>query len=233
MRKAISLIELVFAIVIMGFSIMAFPLILSQTSNAIAIAIQQEAVLAAKTYIGTILSHDWDKNSVDFSVSGGKALVLHATDSADFPVVDGMRKGHIVGQGRRKMLYDATSVIYANPTKTTDTANWGSGDKSDVDDFNKKGESLSVVVTNMDSILKFDVNSTVVYVADSASYANEDITFNFDNNETAFDVSKTSNIKMVTVAATNSTVVKDKINIVLKAYSSNIGEYDLLERSTW
>ena len=255
MKKGVSLIELVFAIVIIGIAAMSFPLILTQTSNNIRIALQQEAILNAKAHASIILSHPWDENTVDPST--GRLMVLDTTGTkannafndvgTDLP----RRAGHIDDfSGRRAFRTQIAKVLQPTggisiegepigdlidkivPVVPTvpNSGEWGAAAtivRDDVDDFNGFASNLVVTPDVLDFILNFTLSSNVMYVTDSpigaAAYGNTNINFNF----ATADAGGTTNIKMIQVTAAS---VADNINVVLRAYSSNIGDYELLER---
>lgn len=236
MRKAVSLVELVFAIVVIGITAMSFPLILTQTSNNIKMALQQEAILNTKSLTGIILSYPWDNNSIsDVAVAGEKFMVLDTTgsdadDSFDTLPASNKRIGHIDGSKRRAILTDILGNK-VKPTDDTGTGEWGNSDLDDIDDFDGHKESLSVAMDTLDFILDFELESNVVYVSDNLPTGGGNY---LDNKTIKFEFTTTSsgttNIKMIEVTAQNST--RD-INITLRAYSSNIGEYDLLDKGSW
>lgn len=217
MRRAVSLIELVIAIVVIGIAAMSLPLILTQTSNNIKLALQQEAILNAKSYIGIIQSHPWDKNSMSSNaVAGGRIMVLGTSSSSDseFNLINNKRIGHIDGTGRRAMLIENGTL------KSADGHNFGGIEIKEI--------SLDVVEENLDYILSFKLQPEVKFVSDSTDYSKDDIEFKF---ETAANNGHT-NIKIIEMNATN-TNKEQEIDIVLRSYSSNIGEYILLERNNW
>jgi len=221
MRKAVSLIELVFAIVIMGIAAMSFPLILTQTSSNNEMALQQEAILNAKAYAGTILSYPWDGNSV--SATDGRVMVLDTTGTLadnEFDVgVDNTRVGHIVGIGRRAVLIDDNTGLPVQPASS-----------GGIDDFDGDARALplaATVATDLDYILNFSLAAAVNYVSDNANYGGAAINnFNFQTG----DAGGTTNIKMIQVSATNAA---GNTITSLRAYSSNIGDYVLLEKENW
>jgi prepilin-type N-terminal cleavage/methylation domain-containing protein len=229
-NKAFSLIELIVTIVIIGIVSLSFPLILSQTSNNVAFAMQQEAILAAKTYMGTILSYPWDNNSVITEDGYSRGVVLNVSNStgnnllaASF--VEGssaFRAGHISGDLRRKMKLDASGNIIAPCNNLSLCV-----DKFSIDSFNNVAQILDVIdgTKNIDSILRLTLTPTIRYVNDAPnsgySYDSNNISFTF--NGTAVD--GPTNIKRISVEAVNTTAGDPKIKIVLRAYSSNIGEF--------
>lgn len=220
-----SLIELVFAIVIIGIAAMSFPLILTQTSNNIKMALQQEAILNAKSYLGIILSYPWDDNAVSAqNIAGGRVMVLStdAATSADSEfntvAVNGIsqRVGHIQGQGasRRAMLTSINGALNATAAA------------SNINGFDNNIQNLAVTPTDLDYILNFSLTPTISFVSDATDYSATTIAFSFSINGNAAAV---TNIKMVEMQASNPPA--NDINIVLRAYSSNIGEFVLASRT--
>ena len=65
MRKAIAMIELIFAIVIMGIILMSAPMLISNASQSGYVAMQQEGINEAATQVNMIMGHYWDENNVD------------------------------------------------------------------------------------------------------------------------------------------------------------------------
>jgi len=232
MRKAVSLVELVFAIVIIGIAAMSFPLILTQTGSNIKIALQQEAILNAKSYAGIALSYPWDENTV--SSSDGRFMVLDTTASttandAFNTTGDNTRVGHIKDSfGRRAVLIDGNTGLTITPTAKSD-GEWGNAALDDFDDFDGQTQNLAVTLDTLDYILDFALSSTVTYVSDTlttGNYGDQNIAFNFSTGA----VGDNTNIKMVEVKAVNAA---RNIDIGLRAYSSNIGDYVLLEKENW
>jgi prepilin-type N-terminal cleavage/methylation domain-containing protein len=223
-KKAFTLIELVITIVIVGIVSLSFPLIMAQTSKNVQFAIQQEAVLAAKTYIGTILSYPWDENIP----TTGKSMILEtdgsaAADSAFERVTNtNLRIGNIDGIGRRRMV-DA-SLATKNPSGNINNAN-----PVDIDDFDGKNENLAVSAADLDYMFSLTLSPQVSFVTDSvlpgSRYDDDTIDFGFATGAVG---GGTTNIRMVAVEATSDS--DNTIQIVLRAYSANIGEVEILKR---
>lgn len=228
MRKGVSMIELVISIVVMGIVVSSLPILLSQTQENNAVAMQQEAILATKSRIAGILTYQWDANSIDITTSPyEKVLDTNATisnaDNDFYRATPLLRAGHIDGVLRRRL----------HPTNTPTSpasAEWGNAIIDDIDDFNGTSDSITVIVEDFDFILGIDLNSTVAYIPDTLdiNITNQTATFstnvnNHQNNPT--------NIKMVEVTASSQ---DNPINITLRALASNIGESaPLPARTLW
>jgi hypothetical protein len=224
MRKASSMIELVFAIVIMGIAVSALPMVLLQSQNNNALALQQEVILATKTKLGYLLSYEWDVNSYDTNASVSRVLDTNASTSADsaFYTITTRRIGHVAADKRRRLRDDMRAPTIVG------SANWGNAALGDIDDFDGRSETTTVVSADMDYIFNLELNSTVNYISDSPSsgnYNNQDVNFTFNASSTP---ANQTNIKMITVR-TNDT--SHNVNIVLRAFASNIGESGIAKRA--
>lgn len=222
MRKAASMLELVIAIVVMGIAVMSLPLILTQSQNANAIALQQEVILATKTKLGYILSYEWDVNSYDANASVSR--VLDTTNSAsadsDFSTTTIRRIGHVSADNRRRLRDDMAAA-------TTDgSANWGNVVLGDIDDFDGKDENTTIASATMDYIFNLQLHPTVNYISDTATYSNQDMNFTFDTSSVP---ANPTNIKMITVRTVDTS---NNVNIVLRAFASNIGE-SVITKKAW
>lgn len=222
MRSAMSMLELVFAIVIMGIAVMSLPLILTQVQTNNTFAMQQEAILAAKTKIGDILTHEWDNNSYDTTAQRSFAL---DTTNGDIELrrvgTTNRRAGHVNADYRRK-LYDS-SIVLNNRSASAIGAD--GGDLDDIDDFSGL-PALALTVTagegaqNLDYIFNLNLTTTVNYVDDNATYINSTLTFTFDP---ANAPATPTNIKTISVQ-----VIGASQTITLRAFSCNVGESNLL-----
>ena len=222
MRRGASMIELVIAIVVMGIAVMSLPLILTQSQNSNAMALQQEAILATKTKLGYLLSYEWDANSYDPTASVSRVLNTTASSSAndDFDTTTSRRIGHVIADNRRKLRDNN-----ASPTPDDGNAAWGNALLEDIDDFDGKDENTTIASDTMDYIFNLQLRPTVNYVSDSATYANQDMTFIFDANTT---FTNPTNIKMITIQSRDTS---NNINIVLRAFASNVGESSIAKKA--
>jgi prepilin-type N-terminal cleavage/methylation domain-containing protein len=232
-KRAFTLIETIVTIVIVGIVALSFPLILLQTNNNLLLATQQEAILAAKTYIGTISSYPWDGNTIYY---GDRAVALetnsseagHSADSEFNRVTDtNLRLGSVDGAGRRRFAND---TIYPTSSAFVGGAGGAGGGfgmaagamPEDIDDFDNYTRTLNVVASDMDYIFSLDLTPTISYVSDDSDYTNQILDFTFGTGSTGI-----TNIKMIAVHVKDD---DDNVNITLRTYSANIGEFSLLDR---
>lgn len=229
MRHGASMLELVVAIVVMGIAVMALPLMLSQTKSNNEFAMQQEAILAARTKLGDVMTYAWDEANVALT---GATLVLDTNDTGsdiELNKVNGSRRiGHIFSDKRRKG-YDIQALSTASGILGADVGETQLSDYDDIDDFHNTSQQLfnSGEATIVGQDYKFtDMNLTtrITYIDDSATYINDSIN---DFIFTTGNANRRSNIKMVEITVSGS-----QTNFVLRSYSSNIGESELLRR-TW
>lgn len=79
-RSAFTLIELIFAIVIIAISVMSLPMMTQATSKGIEANIVQEVIFATGAILNESTTYYWDSNSMDDSntSSGGYSRVVNA-----------------------------------------------------------------------------------------------------------------------------------------------------------
>jgi hypothetical protein len=227
MRKATSLIELIIAIIVMGIAVMSLPMILTQTQNNDAIAMQQEAILSTKAKMGFITSYMWDENSWDAGANISRILDTTNSASADnaFDVnttTDIRRRGNFLADARRR-LWDIGNAR-RNPFTGVQPAGI-----NDISDFNSIDDNITLNANDMDYLFGITINATVNYLTDTLAggnyRTNSSILFNFNTANTA---ANPTNIKMITLTTTSPT--NSDINITLRSFASNIGQSKILKR---
>jgi len=235
-KKGFSLIEVVFAIVIISISMMSIPMLLSQADKSNTFSLIQETILAGKSKMGNILSYRWDDNSYDSIYKLLRVLTV-ANGHNDFKRVstlplktrdNNLRIGHIY-QDKRRRFHDELNIT--SPTGTYTHAN-----KLSIDDFH--AETITKLVSSGTYDGKFDykdsnitMTSNIYYIDDNTvSYKNnKNITFNLVPN-TSFPITSahTTNIKMIELSITTG---KMDQTFVLRSFSTNIGQSTLFSRS--
>jgi hypothetical protein len=201
----------------MGIAVMTLPILLLKTQNNNAYTLQQEVILAARTKLGDTLTYRWDEASLQNDRIG----VLVTDGDSDLNVTsDGIRRiGHVKGNKRRKFFADLNT--------STPVANLGieGTELNDVDDINGQTTTLSSSsqTTNLDyRFTDFNITTTVVYVSDDANYSSSDMSFTFLDTNT----SHTTSIKLLTIKVEGEGITP----FVMRSYSCNIGESELLRR---
>ena len=228
LRKASSMIELVIAIVVMGIAMMTLPMMLTRVQSNNEFAMQQEAILMARTELGDILTYPWDEKSEDSSLNVG---VLDTTNGdGNFtrkPDNNSTRRiGHVKADKRRKFF---TNEVNASAASTFGIADSSESIPDDIDDFANNDINLTDA-SDVNATLGYKVSDSnmsisVKYLDDSTSYSSGIATFSINTSATQ---SGTTNLKLIEVSLTNSLLDG---NITLRAFSANIGANQLLRRT--
>ena len=232
LRPAIAMIELIFAIVIMGITMMSAPMLISTATQSTYVAMQQEGINEAATQVSIIMGYAWDENNTDDTY----VPILHVTngdDELEEVPTTARRKGTPNESQRTFIFADAnTSNLFASTALGSD----GAGEvPDDVDDF--IGDiSLTQIggTASIDYIEKttVNINTAVGYINDTANYDSGSGTITFVPG--ALSGGGTSNIKEIVVTLTSTDTANADVlakNIVLRAFSCNIGAYQLEERT--
>ncbi len=228
-RGAFSLIELVLAIVVIAISIMTIPLMLNQNSKAISFTIMQESMMAARTKIENILSYQWDSCSTIASGVAGTETRIKVIDvlNGDLELnrtVNTIRRVGHVREDLRRRFHDLGVGVLALPS-----GDGLSATKVSIDSFN--GETISMNAGgSLDYLRDFNITTAIFYISDEVNYTSQNINFNFDATawrSSTVNVNQSTNIKMIELNVTT----QDAQPFILRAFSSNIGQTELLRRS--
>jgi hypothetical protein len=227
------MIELIFALVIMGIVFITLPVILLNEGTNVERNLMQEAIFASATKISQILTYSWDENSAPDTAVLASANVVEVTsaglldrNSSDF------RVGHVPQALHRRMT--PASAIRSATAAGPDADDAGVPD--DIDDFNVAGTVNLTSLTGAAGYKKaYRVTTTVSYVDDynfrnATSYASGTIDFTFGTNPVVGD---TTNLKMIEISTdqNNSDGWSADPILVLRSYSANIGETDFYNRT--
>lgn len=229
-RHAFTMIELIFAIVIIGIIALSFPIIMVNNSNRVDQNLLQEAVFMGATKLGQVLTFSWDQNSRDPNTILAKSEVL------DIPLVGAagdleldrnisdFRQGHFQQPLRRRMRPEnEASPRFASATLGSD------GELNDIDDFNATVSINYLDAQGYKNI--YQVTGSSRYVSDSATYSNSVIgPFVFDPLSNGAGTAQT-NIKMLEVTVDRQRDGTFDEVIKLHTFSSNIGETDYYKRT--
>lgn len=228
MRPAIAMIELIFAIVIMGIVLMSAPMLISTASKSGYVAIQQENINEAASRVNMIMGYYWDENNVDDRFIA--PILGFTTANADLSAVGttGRRLGtpqesyrsFIRSDGRDDL--NASTVLGFDGTEVIE---------DDMDDFIGNINLTEVESSNADYI-----ETTSINIATGIVYSTDTVTGGYNQTNIVYDPftasGGTTNIKSITTTlTTNSTLEELDKEITLRAFSCNIGEYQLEERT--
>ena len=239
MRQAIAMIELIFAIVVMGIVMLSVPQLLSTASQSGIVSIQQEAINEASTQANIIMGHYWDENNI----TGHDTPLLYTTNGvADLNNTSGdtvspRRIGTPANSARLFIGASGKSYFATLPLGSE------GGDRDDIDDFNDTTYNLR----NFETSTHDYIEKTTINIANGVSYISDAVTngtyqdpgntdadndLTFDLNTTAMPAGQSTNIKHITVTLTSTSAAQElnQKQIVLHAFSCNIGSYKLEER---
>ena len=126
-RKAIAMVELIFAIVVIGITLLSIPLMVNQASQSTYTTLQQEAIAAAASDMSLILSREWDDANTNDSLDSS----ILTTASGNY------------NQGARTNLQSRTYFISTGGTLAVSTTLGADGDLDDIDDVHNTNTTLT------------------------------------------------------------------------------------------
>ncbi len=233
MRPAIAMLELIFAIVIMGIILMSAPQLISTSTKSGFVAVQQEAINEAASQVNMIMGYHWDENSADETVLDPILQTASpVTDLAESTYLDGNGTGRRIGtpeESYRSFLRPDGSRLSA--TLAGDLGSDGTETpEDDIDDFTGVKNLIEIDPSVADT-----VETTTINIARAVSYNTDTVTGGYNQSNIAFvpfnAAPGTTSIKEITVTVTSSSGVEElEKNIILHAFSCNIGGYKLEER---
>ena len=225
-RPAIAMLELIFAIVIMGIVLMSAPMLISTAAKTTSVVLQQEGINQASSRINMILTYPWDQNDTNDSCI---PPVLHVTDGdpeLDINASTKRRLGVPLGSNSHTSkcgnIELNASLVLGQEGLTLD----------DIDDFiDLNGTLLNVAggAGGQDYLEQGTVRivTNVDYLQDNTRYNNVGTIIFFPNVPAV--ARRSTNIKRISVVIT-STSPADTLEktITLNAFSANIGgiEYE-------
>ncbi len=228
LRPAIAMIELIFALVIMGIAIMSAPMLISTASKSTNIALQQEGINEAVSDISTILTYPWDQNDTNDTCISPVLIVSPGTSALGENGSTGRRSGVDYNSSSHTFLCNGAKYNASNSLGIEGTI------KDDIDDFT--GTTLTVIPRGSggkDYLEKASVNitMTVQYITDSATYSSSTVAYA----PGTVVVGSSTNIKQITANLTSNPAGSSDhsldTNITLKAFSCNIGGFEYAHRT--
>lgn len=226
LRPAIAMIELIFAIVIMGIVLMSAPMLISTATQSTFVALQQEGINEAASRVNMVMGYAWDEQNTQENYL---FPILHVTsgDSAfDESGTTARRVGTPMASQRTFILSDAD-----NSNLNASALGPDGGDQDDIDDFG--GTSL----TNIETATIDYAEKTTVSIGTAIAYTGDSVTGGYNQATVTFvpfaaPGGATTNIKSITVNLTSTSGTGELAkNIILRAFTCNIGGYNLEERS--
>ena len=134
-RKAIAMIELIFAIVIMGIALMSAPTLISVSSKSTYTALQQESITAAVSQINMIMTGAWDEMDTNSTIgepvlsTASIFITLCPTGITQPKGVTSTKGRHCTNNSGATGSYNASTTL---DRETGDTASF----YANIDDYN-------------------------------------------------------------------------------------------------
>jgi type II secretory pathway pseudopilin PulG len=204
--SAFTMIELIFAIVLIGFVMLAIPQMMQSNTRALEGTLAQEAIFLASTQLAQLTTFHWDGNSVDPAQLRSTAKILDTGGNNAYDRVLGtvLRPGGLDQDKHRR--------FFTNPL--------GPANAGGINAFAASMTGASGAAGYKEN---YNIAAAINYVTDSPV---PPATFGFS--DTPLAAGATSNIKMgvVTISDAGGTVIA-----TLRAYAANIGEVDYAKRS--
>jgi prepilin-type N-terminal cleavage/methylation domain-containing protein len=118
-KSAFTLIELIFAIVVIAITVISLPMMNQTISKGIDSNLLQEAVFAAATELNEVTTSQWDEASIDVNASTiiSQVINLDATcENNNSNERYRLKAGHILQPLHRKCLNDLTQGVLQSNT---------------------------------------------------------------------------------------------------------------------
>lgn len=199
-KTAFTLIELIFAIVIISITVASVPIMTNAIGKGVENNLVQETIFGASAQLNQVLSYRWDENSIDESVdvnATGLAQVIGVCNNQR------LRPGHIFQTLHRRCLDDNTTGVSAIGSDVE-------AQEDDVDDFHNDNGNLFLGTNSADAYKQAYTYQIAV------SYS--------DYNGT---LGVTNEAKEVVISVIDE---DEDIISQLNAYTFNIGEVDYYHR---
>ncbi len=229
MKKAMSMIELIVSIVVMGIVATGVPMLVQRSQGGSVLdVVRQENILAAKTQLWRILSYEWDANSfsptdqVSYILRTGSALTALNTRAGltglsgrrAYSPIAGINASTIMNHSGGSLANVRAIEGFNNLEVELDTSSRIGGTLQDASDF--------------DYLIKSSAATpTIEYFNDNLGaniFDGTDINITIDPTSTQV---ATSNVKLISVRVdTEVDVDGDSQNefVVMRGFASNIGQ---------
>jgi hypothetical protein len=227
------MIELIFAIVVMGIALMSAPMLISTATKSSFVAIQQEAVSEAASHLNMVMGYHWDEGDANDLYLDPILVVSNGDLNLNAQVGTGRRSGTPKESKRSFIREDGISNIPATVPANLG-ADAGEPPEDDVDDFIGNTSLTEIAGATSDYVEgagDIQINTQVTYMNDTpadGTYADPGADHDLAFSNLAPAAVGSTNIKRITVTLTDLTGVEElSKTIVLRAFTCNIGGYEL------
>ncbi len=224
-RKSFTMIELIFALVIISITVMSLPTVLLMSGNAQEQTLKEEGIMLTSTKVAQVLTYPWDQNSApDAIMSTSQALNTGGDGDLGRNGATDFRVGHFPGEMRRRLTPNS-NARNASAIGGAAGTNMGAFD----------GTNVQIGAANATQGYKkvYRLTTAVTYIGDGANYntpANTNIAYDFNSTDIGGG-GGTTNVKMVEVTTEEQDPTGAWIEIIkLSSFSSNIGEAEFFKR---
>lgn len=229
-KRGIAMVELIFALVIMGVVLLSAPLLIQQSIKSSTVAYQQESIAAVASHTGILLSKHWDESNTEHAV--GVSPILQIPN----PVLP--TEYNLSGVDFENNVSGRTSSIATVTYDTSTVLGSDGGDFDDIDDYHNFPITLNVFNAENSSAgslgdyvdRNITINTSVTYANDRPVGNLNTPTINAGNNIFAQpDLGgNQSHIKFVqTTLTSNAGIDELEKNITLNAFSANLGTFSV------
>ncbi len=208
-RKAFTMIELIFAIVILAVVMLTIPMMIQVNNKALEGNVAQEAIFLVSAVLSGSTTLLWDDNSLEGDVDDGISLskILDTGGDTDYNRVDintTLRSGGL-DEDLHRNFFSIPKSPEQNETRT-----------------------LTDILDTTDT--SGNVGYKIIYSVDATRGYVDDTPAGFEFNEVTLAPGVTSNVKMTQVEI--SAIIDDENVTIsrLRAYTCNIGEIDFAKR---
>ena len=229
-RRAIAMIELIFAIVVMGIALMSAPMLIERATKSSYVALQQESITAGATQLAMIMTRAWDHNDVNttdyvpvLTTQSGMAATAAIPNCANItpPGVTNINGRYCQDIAGATPFYPASPIALDSGYQ-------------DIDDFNGVSSEVTLYASESSTSDYIDKNITILsnvyYGVDTPKKNNGTDSGGFKKSTTFSNPFRTSSavtthIKLITITLTSNNPISelsDK-NIFLSAFMCNIG----------
>jgi len=224
-KKAFTMIELIFAIVVIGVTLLTVPLMIETNNKALERNMAQEAIFLAAALISVESTDAWDTNSIvatgnpdDYVLA--KILDTSAVNTTYGRVALGVAPAQINTNVRRGGILADKHRQFFDFNTTAGAPNGGFSPPAQGGIVNYVLPIDNAVAAATDYKEAYNNTARRLYVADGS------------NGTDVFSTAATgvSNLKMIEVTVPLATSAEG-MQVVLRAYTANIGEADYAKRS--
>lgn len=228
------MVELIFALVIMGIVLLSAPMLIQQSIKSSNVAFQQESIAAIAAHTGMLLSKHWDDNNTQHTA--GVSPVLRISNPAIASPFN------LAGVDFDNNVSGRTSTIASEEFNASTQLIREGSEFNDVDDYNNFNITLTVFNAETSTIGTLgDYRDTDIKIETQVTYADDRPVTPFNQsiinaNNNIFTTPQLagnlqSNIKFITtILTTDSTVDELNKTITFQAFSCNLGTYSIGKR---